>query len=132
MQEIKYLGPISHNFTQASRNYFFPPCASKLIFLGNLQVGARTHIPTSVPFFSSLAPLHHSNLSLVLGTGRFTASLVFSLTGPVRGSVCLTSCTRVKRRSAHPQKPVILQGNHQTRMWNRFQPNPAKSESPSE
>lgn len=90
MQGIKYLAPISHNFTQASRNYFFTPCVSKFIFLGNLQVGTRTQIPTSVPFFRSLAPLHGSNLSLMLGTCRFTASLVFSFTGPVRVSVCLT------------------------------------------
>lgn len=94
MHEIKHLAPISHTFTQASRNHFFPPCAGKLIFLGNLQVGTRTQIPTSVPFFSSLAPLHGSNLSLMVRTGTFTASLVFGLTGPVRGPVCLTSCHR--------------------------------------
>lgn len=94
MHEIKHLAPTSHTFTQASRNHFFPPCAGKLIFLGNLQVGTRTQIPTSVPFFSSLAPLHGSNLSLMVGTGTFTATLVFGLTGPVRGPVCLTSCPR--------------------------------------
>lgn len=94
MQEIKHLVPISHNFTQASKNYFFLPCAIKLIFLGNLQEGTRTQIPTSLSSFSSLAPLHGSNLSLILGTSRSTVSLVFGLTDPVRGYVCLTFCPR--------------------------------------